>query len=100
MNLALNPFAFFPTSHLPRASRQRASWVVPTPQPVQTIDKGAILVVLQPAGKTVTCVRGSLWITQDGDPKDVVISAGDRYTLVRAGRMLVSGLEASSVMLA
>ena len=100
MNLALNPFAFFPTRRLPRLSRQRASWVVPTPKPMQTIDKEAILVVLQPAGKTVTCVRGSLWITQDGDLKDVVISAGDSYTLVRPGRMLVSGLEASSVTLA
>ncbi len=100
MNLAFNPFAFFPTARLPGASRQRASWVVPTPQPVQTIDNGAILVVLQPAGKTVTCVRGSLWITQDGDLKDVVISAGDSYTLERAGRILVSGLEASSVTLA
>lgn len=100
MNLALNPFAGFPALRLPGTSRQRASWVVPTPHPVQTIDKGAILVVLKPAGKTVTCVRGSLWITQDGDMKDVVISAGDSYTLERPARMLVSGLEASSVMLA
>ena len=100
MNLALNPFAAFPTARLPGMSRQRASWVVPTLHPVQTIDKGAILVVLKPAGQTVNCVRGSLWITQDGDLKDVVISAGDSYTLERPGRMLVSGLEASSVMLA
>ncbi len=100
MNLVLNPFAAFTTARLPGTSRQRASWIVPTPHPVHTVDKGAILVVLNPSGKTVTCVRGCLWITQDGDPKDVVIAAGDSYTLDRAGRMLVSALEDSSVMLA
>lgn len=100
MNLALPPFAFFPTARLPSTSRQRALWVEPNTQRLQTIDKGAIFAVLQPAGKTLTCVRGSLWITHDGDVKDVVISKGDSYTVVRPDRMLVSGLEASSVTLA
>lgn len=99
MNLTLTPFAFFPTTRLPGTSRQRDSWVVPTNQPVQTIDKGTIFVVSQPAGKTLTCVSGSVWITHDGDLKDVVISEGDSYTVVRPSRMLVSGLEASSVTL-
>ena len=97
MNLALERFSFAPALRRHSAHPTPAAWLLPTRQSVQTIDKGATLVVAQPLGATVTCDSGSLWITHDGDVRDVVISAGERYTCDRASRMLVFGLETASV---
>lgn len=103
MNLAFNPFAAFLELHRFRpANRQPTapvSWTIPAAQGARSIDKGATLVVPQAAGTIVTCSRGCLWITHDGDVKDIVISAGESYRSARASRMLVYGLEASSALL-
>ena len=94
MNLAFNPFAAFLGLHQFRPANGQ-----PTAQGARSIDKGATLVVPQAAGTIVTCSRGSLWITHDGDVKDIVISAGESYRSDRASRMLVYGLEDSSALL-
>jgi hypothetical protein len=100
MNIALNPVAGFPFTgwlRAMRASRRQAvQCIIPAVQGPLTIDKGATLVVEHAAGASVCCVSGSLWITHDGDIKDVLIDAGDTYRSERAGRMLVHGLAASS----
>jgi Protein of unknown function (DUF2917) len=97
MNIALELFSFAPALRRRQDRPSPAAWLLPTRQPTQTIDKGATLVVAQPLGATVTCGNGSLWITHDGDVRDVVISAGESHTCDRASRMLVFGLETSSV---
>ena len=43
-------------------------------------------------GDRVECLAGTLWVTQDGDPRDVVLGAGDGFTVDRDGRTLVSAL--------
>ncbi|TWO71133.1 DUF2917 domain-containing protein [Caenimonas sedimenti] len=100
MNIALNPLAAFPFSSWVRALRGTGSLagqrIVPAVRGPLTIDKGATLVVGRAAGTSVTCVSGSLWITHDGDVKDVLLDAGDTYHSERSGRMLVHGLAASS----
>jgi hypothetical protein len=48
-------------------------------------------------GTEIVCLRGEIWLTQDGDLRDVVLSAGDRFTLDSNGVALVSALRASSV---
>jgi hypothetical protein len=87
---------WFRTGH---ASR-RTIRVVPATQGPLTIDKGATLVVERPLGTEVTCVSGSLWITHDGDVKDILIEAGDTYRSDRFSRMLVHGLGASTALVA
>ena len=49
--------------------------IVPTQSPFKTVDKGATLVLQKPAGQTIHCIAGSVWITHDGDTKDVVLEA-------------------------
>ena len=39
------------------------------------------------------CARGSLWITHDGDPKDVILNAGESYRAVREDAMHVFALQ-------
>lgn len=50
-------------------------------------------------GQPIDCQSGHLWITQDGDLRDVVIGANESFTLDRTGKVLVYALdEASFVM--
>lgn len=44
------------------------------------------------AGWTVKALAGSVWITQDGDIRDVVLEAGESLTLDRKGPALLSPL--------
>jgi DUF2917 family protein len=44
------------------------------------------------AGLEVKCLRGTLWITQDGDRQDRIIDSGDSYLLDRPGLSLVNAL--------
>lgn len=51
------------------------------------------------AGQWLACSRGCLWITQDGDPKDVILSAGQHCTLGTGRQVLVHALEPSAYRL-
>jgi Protein of unknown function (DUF2917) len=49
-------------------------------------------------GDRVECLDGSVWITQDGDPRDVVLDAGESFTLDRPGTALVYALADARVV--
>lgn len=51
------------------------------------------------AGQCVDCVNGTVWITRDGDIKDVVISAGEVWVSDCDGAANFSGLESAVVSL-
>jgi hypothetical protein len=46
----------------------------------------------QRAGDRIECTSGSLWITQDGDLRDIVLRAGESFRLDRSGTALISAL--------
>lgn len=64
------------------------------------IQKGATLVVQKPAHHDVTCLQGVLWITHDGDTKDIVLDAGEHYEVERPTRMLIHALDNARIRLA
>lgn len=39
------------------------------------------------------CCAGTIWITQEGDPRDIFLAAGERFTLDRPGLALISAEE-------
>lgn len=41
------------------------------------------------AGELIECLSGSLWITQDGDPRDVILGPGEGHVIDRDGLVLV-----------
>ena len=41
----------------------------------------------------VVCASGSLWITHDGDPKDVIVGAGEQYRAAREDAMHLFALQ-------
>jgi hypothetical protein len=55
------------------------------------------LVLADAQGTVVAVDRGSVWITQERDPRDIVLSKGMRFEIDRPGRTVV-GAEAPSVL--
>jgi hypothetical protein len=43
-------------------------------------------------GAGVMCTTGTLWLTQQGDPEDHLLKAGQSFTLNQQGIVLVQGL--------
>jgi hypothetical protein len=44
------------------------------------------------AGSTVCAVEGSVWITEENQPRDIVLEAGNCYRLRNAGLALINSL--------
>ena len=49
------------------------------------------------AGTRIDCVRGRLWITEQGCADDVVLEAGESYVIARAGVVVLQALRAALV---
>ena len=56
----------------------------------RSLDKGRIRHVHAKKGRRVECVTGSIWITQDGDLRDVVLGPGEAFAFDRRGDALLS----------
>ncbi len=44
------------------------------------------------AGSTVCALEGSVWITEEDQPRDIVLSAGNCYRLRNAGLAIINAL--------
>jgi hypothetical protein len=44
-------------------------------------------------GDVISCLNGTLWITQEGDLKDYVVEAGQNFWVTRSGTLVVQALE-------
>ncbi|MET1083962.1 MAG: DUF2917 domain-containing protein [Burkholderiales bacterium] len=51
------------------------------------------------AGALLKCRRGSLWVTQEDDHRDIVLSAGHSLRLANDGVTLAEALEPATLML-
>lgn len=47
----------------------------------------------------VICSRGSLWITLDNDPRDIIVQAGESFFSTKHRRALVFAFEPSTLVL-
>jgi hypothetical protein len=71
----------------------RGTLVPPPPARPPWLKRHAALTVPDPLGKELHCLSGELWVTQDGDPRDVILIVGQSYLVERAARMVVSALQ-------
>lgn len=54
--------------------------------------------IVDGAGLEVKCLRGDLWITQEGDREDKVIGSGGSFVIDRAGLSLVTALRGPALL--
>jgi len=58
-----------------------------------------LLRVEEGAGLEVKCLQGELWITQEGEQQDRVISGGESLVLDRDGLSVVTALDEPAVLI-
>jgi hypothetical protein len=59
--------------------------------------KGQLLAVAGRRGVRVESRRGAVWITQDGDPNDVILNAGESHVLDGGAPVLIQALDPACV---
>ena len=62
-------------------------------RPVVALAAGDVLALDDIEGASIKVRCGTLWITQEGDPQDVVLQAGERFVVRRAGRTLIQAFD-------
>lgn len=66
-----------------------------TPRLQRGLVRGATVWINQPRGCTVRCQAGTLWLTFDGEPQDVVLEAGESHRCARASRLGIHAMAAA-----
>lgn len=56
-----------------------------------------LLVLSAACDHELTCTAGELWITLDGDSRDLVLGPGESYRVEGKGAVVVSALKASTL---
>ena len=62
-----------------------------------SLDRRAMFSVPDAAGVRFTCHEGSIWITLDGDTRDIVLGDGDGFSSQEHRRALIYALAPSQV---
>lgn len=57
----------------------------------------AMFSIADAAGLNIVCREGSLWLTLDDDPRDVVLDAGESFLTTEHRRALIYALSPSSL---
>jgi len=58
----------------------------------KALQKDRVLAQKSRTPQRVRCHVGTLWVTQDGDPRDVILEAGQQFVTDRTGELLISAL--------
>lgn len=64
------------------------------------LEDGQTLRVVDGAGRTLVCKEGTLWVTEENQPKDLVLEAGACVRLKRAGLTLIQALSPATLSIA
>ena len=60
--------------------------------------KGEMLRLGNALGRRIEALDGSAWVTIDGDARDIVLEAGQGFSVDRSGDTLVSALQDTHVV--
>jgi hypothetical protein len=60
---------------------------------------GEVLCMTESKGMTVTAHTGTVWVTEQGVERDVLLHSGESYTLTRRGLAVVEAFEEAAVSL-
>ena len=48
-------------------------------------------------GLSLLCLKGAVWLTQQDDPSDIILTAGSSFTLDRKGLAVLYALDAACI---
>jgi hypothetical protein len=64
------------------------------------LERRELLVIDDARGHRITCESGELWLTQDGDRRDIILPTGQSWLVDRPGPLVLSALAPSRATLA
>ncbi len=67
-------------------------------QSITRLAKGEILRVDSALGQSVAVVRGMVWVTQEGDPRDTFLSDGESFVFNHRGTALTQAITDTSLI--
>ena len=53
--------------------------------------------ITEAAGRQIDCLRGRIWITEQGLPGDIVLEAGESYEIAHSGVAVVQALAEAAI---
>jgi hypothetical protein len=59
------------------------------------LEQRTLLRLQNGSGLTILCLKGMLWLTQQNDVRDIVLSVGESFTLDRRGLALIYALNSA-----
>jgi len=68
--------------------------------PALSLAKNQVLALPSAEGACVTSDAGIVWITQDGDPRDIVLAPGETFCLERGTPTLVQAFAPARIRIA
>lgn len=71
----------------------RPQQIRPAPPQTHELSSRKILTSSFPECGKITCTRGTLWITRDGYPEDILLRAGNSLVCERGSRFVIEALE-------
>ena len=61
------------------------------------LKRNQVVIVRGGIGRSIVCDSGTVWVTQDGDVRDIILRAGESFTIDRNGPALVQAFESGSI---
>jgi hypothetical protein len=85
-------FAFAPSGNVVQDPTNRT-----TANGTTALEKKGLLKIEHALGRRVCCEAGAVWITLDGDRRDVVLEAGQVFVSDRNATMVITGLDPATI---
>ncbi len=65
-----------------------------------SLEHQAMITLPSAAALTVTCLEGSLWITRNNQPEDIILGTGESLAVAKGGQTIVYALKPSRFSMA
>ena len=62
-----------------------------------TLPHNTIHSLIDGQGTLIACLAATVWITQDGDERDIVLTAGETFRIDRPGLTLINAFGAATI---